>query len=235
MSKIQSVELKHNYSNQYYQRLSYDIDFFKFLSPSLCHLLGWLAADGGIVNNTTRLCLHKQDVDILVKFKKILSADQPILSYRSYRYFSITDKKLPPILKSYNLTPRKTFTVTIPDIILNNDEYFWSYLRGLFEGDGCICLTKEGYFSKKEKTIKFCPKVRATLIGNIRIINQISLKLFSSIKVSMRTRGRVKELSILGGNKGVINFLDKLYKNKEILYLNRKYKKYLESKETINV
>lgn len=52
------------------------------------------------------------------------------------------------LIKNFNLTPRKTFTVKPPNL---NESLLFYYLKGLIDGDGCIAFS-----SKKGITIRIC-------------------------------------------------------------------------------
>ncbi len=225
------------------KKYTFSLSFFKKLTTPLSYFLGWCAADGSVYSERLTFALQKRDTDVLYLFKSLLKSSHPIHIFKNRPTMAVLvvgNAEMVSILAQYNIVPRKTFIVTIPDIILNNDKYFWPYLRGLFEGDGCVLIERKWWYAKKKKINKFSLVIRASIAGNEKMISQISNVLsqkgiLNSVYKDKSANRNHRDLYIKGGKKGTIEFLDKLYENHNGLYLNRKYNKYLEAKELIDV
>ena len=130
-------------------------NFFKTWSSSMAYVLGFIYADGAVIDSrissrTCYLLLSNNDSDLLYQIRKTLSSDHK-LDYRpatkrnfgkgktylckpSYR-LRIGNKAIYTDLLSYGLIPRKSLTIELPEI---PDRYFSFFLRGYFDGDGCV-------------------------------------------------------------------------------------------------
>lgn len=116
------------------------------------------AADGynKSQSNNVVIGLQEDDFELLDKFKKLLESDSPI--YRGgkgknklgeMRYkavFELMGKYFCTKLTELGLMRAKTFKIRFPDYIPK--EYLSAYIRGVFDGDGCISIN---YTSSKPK------------------------------------------------------------------------------------
>lgn len=117
------------------------------------YFLGWLISDGNIYTNSNKytisLCITESDKYILEYFSnKFYSKNKP-LNYRKARLkkgtnylakplyrFQIDNVYLVNKLKEIGIIERKTNNIKIPKIIPNF--LIRHFIRGVFEGDGCI-------------------------------------------------------------------------------------------------
>lgn len=138
-------------------------DFFKKWSPEMSYILGFLFADGNIINtkrNTWFWSLQITDKEILVKIKKEINSSHKISLKKKiennkqlYR-LQVGSKEMCEDLIILGLTPRKSRTMLFPEI---PSKYFSDFLRGYFDGDGGVWF---GCKNKKSKnkiyTISTC-------------------------------------------------------------------------------
>lgn len=130
-------------------------NFFKTWSSSMAYVLGFIYADGAIIDSrissrTCYLLLSNNDSGLLYQIRKTLSSDHK-LDYRpaakrdfgkgrtylckpSYR-LRIGNGEIYKDLLSYGLKPRKSLTIELPEV---PEKYFSFFLRGYFDGDGCV-------------------------------------------------------------------------------------------------
>ncbi len=141
-------------------RYKIDIDFFKKWSDKMAYVLGFLYADGDIEDTrkssrTQYISFASVDKEILESIKKALGSEHKI-TYRSPRAVTykngktyessgiyclrIGSKKMFDDLLKLGLTPRKSLTIKFPDNI--PDDYFGHFVRGYFDGDGCVTIKK---------------------------------------------------------------------------------------------
>lgn len=118
-------------------------NYFKVQSHNMAYILGFLASDGGVSKNTNHFSLEiqKSDEEILYKIKDEIKYEGPVSHYtnnsgHTYSRLRICSQIMKQDLAHYGIIPRKTFTLTPP--VFLNEEYFISYIRGYFDGDGCI-------------------------------------------------------------------------------------------------
>jgi len=142
----------------------YDINenFFETIdSEEKAYFLGFLYADGYINENLgmVDLTIHKQDVEILDIFVKYLFPNgRPIKIIRNdYRRLVINSKKIVADLNRHGCFQKKTFLLEFPSTI--NHEFIHDFIRGYFDGDGCV-TNNDG-------------ALRISIIGAINFLNGI--------------------------------------------------------------
>lgn len=126
-------------------------DYFNTQSSNMAYILGFIAADGTVrqKSNEVKITLSAIDKEILEKIKKELNSGRPIREYQdNFGYSKVELNFTSPVikesLKKYGIIPNKT-TLLKPPYELE-EQYIIDYIRGYFDGDGCI--TKTGYKSQ---------------------------------------------------------------------------------------
>lgn len=123
----------------------YKVDEFYFEiinSPEKAYILGFFYADGynnesnGIVSSTQR----EDRIDILTSIKDRIHADQEIKIYPGQRAYSLTicSTKMSKDLANAGAMQCKSHILTFPDSTIVSDELIPHFIRGYFDGDGCI-------------------------------------------------------------------------------------------------
>lgn len=199
--------------------------FEKIDTEEKAYWLGFLMADGYVSKNSNKIELQIKDKEHLEKFKNFLDSKHKISERKnilngkefvSYR-ISICDKQIHQSLISLGCIPNKTFEMHIPNI---DDNLFRHWLRGYFDGDGCIFCYNKKPFLKGRYHISLSS-------GNLYILQEILEKLnelfpFKNIKVkNTKTCYEIRTMNILDTQL----FLDLLYKDSTI-YLDRKFELY---------
>lgn len=198
--------------------------YFKTINTETkAYFLGFLMADGCVhqTHNSFKLEVHEQDIDILEKLINVLFLEEKpkIGTDRTiYKYIDITSKTIKDDLIKYGCVPNKTFKLDhIPEI--NHLNHF---LRGFFDGDGCIYISPENRI-----TIIFTGYTRF-----LECINEYLNKNNINTNLSL-VKENVSELRICK-QYDCIQILNLLYKNCTI-YLNRKYSLYQKSINILNI
>ena len=149
--------------------------YFKEInSYNKAYLLGFLAADGAIVQNkntntkTLTITIHAKDIAILELLKLELNSSLNIkdINYKSkslqsykldvnHKRFNTSKKEIINDLESYSLTSNKS--LTMPNLILNIPKnYRKAFILGYFDGDGCFIdskVTRKRKYLKKDGSI----------------------------------------------------------------------------------
>lgn len=145
-----------------HNRTSINQNFFKEWSSSMAYVLGFIFADGAIedVQKSSRACylaLSSKDLSILGKIKEAMISEHQLykrqsrlLTYSNGKQYvsseqfilRIGNKTIYNDLLKLGVTPRKSLTILFPKIPL---QYLPFFLRGYFDGDGCIYLIKNKY------------------------------------------------------------------------------------------
>ncbi len=109
-------------------------------SADLAYAVGLLVTDGSLSNDGRHIVLVSKDIEQLENFKNALGLTNKIgVSRSGYTGIMTTrvqfgDVMLYQFLISIGLTPNKTKTIGRVEI---PPEYFFDFLRGSFDGDGC--------------------------------------------------------------------------------------------------
>lgn len=196
--------------------------------------LGFLLADG--YNHETKTCvairLQERDKELLEKLKKFIDTDAPIKTYkgitrtnnlhRNYCELNICSPKFSEILASHNVIQGKTYKATLPIL---RDDLLSHFIRGVFDGDGCISITPRKDRKSDSKIYQLNFAGAESLLSKIQ---DILCKETGVTKTSIRRRNNEFAVHISwSGRKQCKKILDYLYKNATI-YLKRKYLKYLQ-------
>lgn len=122
-------------------------DLFDRLSPDTAYLLGFIAADGCILlsktGGTIEISLSIKDLTHLKKIKKLFRTTSVIhegnTNFNTRRVrLNICCRPLVNKVMEIGIPPRKSSVLTFPNI---PDELASHFVRGYFDGDGCIRKT----------------------------------------------------------------------------------------------
>lgn len=215
--------------------------FEKIDSESKAYILGFIAADGSISikNNLIKIDLKKTDDEILIKMMKEMKYNNTLKYYHQHVILSgkeyeeetarlnISSHKMVEDIQKYGITEKKSNSLSI-NFSLIPEDMLRHFMRGLMDGDGCITTsnTKNGV---KGFTVSLTSS-NNTIDDCIELIQ----KTFPNIKIYKyhRTQNKNNATFMIRNKQNIKDYLDWLYYDSTI-YLERKYKKYLECKENI--
>ncbi len=204
-----------------------NIDFFNNWTRPMAWILGWLYADGWLIDIGS-FHLELKDKEIVEKLKELLNAKNKILKHKikkGYAYrFSLQNKQIFNTLLKLGLTPRKSKTMIFPEIPFN---YLQDFIRGYFEGDGCFLHIKNHYNPKYvgSLTTSFCSKSKSFLETLRDKLIEVGFKPQSVFQNTYKT---AYILRITG-----LDFPRWMYSNIGEMYLQRKYDKLMEVEELL--
>lgn len=228
---------------------TFNINFFDVIdNEEKAYWLGFSWSDGNILKRCRegrgeeycfKLALGKQDENHLEKFKENLNGDFKILNYKSKGFckegeFSETAEIrlynkyfCKSLYENYKLIPYRTETdwikIKIPDNLMSH------FIRGVFDADGNIAH----YFSDgcEKVSVGFTTTNTMNDFINEYLYNKEICKTILKPYIRHKERdGNCTSKNYCGFNQG-IKVLDFMYKEAHI-YLDRKYCKYLEIKES---
>lgn len=197
------------------------------------YFLGLMFADGNVrfqaASGDARINLQERDKNILDRFSYsvfgeiLLKYTKCVPPLQNYYTFSIHNKYICKQLEKLGCVPKKSLILEWPKW-LNDAGLQKHFIRGYFDGDGCIT------FNKNTKCYKF--SIISTLDfvkGADNCINNIL-----PIHFTYETRSNKITTTIsVSGNRQIEQLLDWLYSDATI-YLERKYAKYKELKSWLN-
>ena len=188
--------------------------------------LGFLYADGNISKEGYRIemRLSIKDIEHLEKFRSFLQLTTKIrtgeCNGNGFCHLSVRNKHLWNKLNSLGCVPNKSLILTFPKLqLFTKKEYVLHFIRGYVDGDGCLSLSKDG---DKIRT-------RISIVGTESFLNTIN-KIFKN-KGYLRSKETLsyknKAFELRFSDLSSRRLARYLYENATV-YLDRKYKKYLE-------
>lgn len=220
------TEIKHKYSfNRNY--------FNKIDSPDKAYFLGLLYADGYVHEKTKKVTLSLQEEDgyILELMRIKLNHSKSL----KYKIRDITRKPLYTLqlcsielvkdLINLGCIQAKTFKIQFPTEEQVPKEFQSHFIRGYFDGDGCISYRVDKKSNRMHASINF--------VGTEDLLNSIN-ELFSNnlnfyySKLLTRHPERNHNIRTLNysGNINALKLYNYLYKDCGDLYLTRKKEKF---------
>ena len=206
-----------------------DESYFEEINTSeKAWLLGFIAADG--CNNTNKttstltINLAEQDIEILYKIKDLLKSEHPIKIYESkgnrQRSVSLVigSQKICFDLNKLGIVPNKTLTYSFPEFL--DPKLYKHFIRGYFDGDGSIWLTK------KHKRMSF------SIVGNYWFNDKLSEIFKQDFNINTTRYFRHKDKGntttqqlYVAGNIQITKLMNWMYEDSTI-HLRRKYDKF---------
>lgn len=199
--------------------------------------LGFIFADGTISSHKPNkkksyrfeLTLCEKDVNHLYKFNKFMQhvnnnvkpkpvkyKDEIKMSYR----WSVSNKHLWEVLNNYGCVPGKSLILQFPKNIFNSNLLKVAFIRGYFDGDGCIS------FSDK-KHLKPC----CSIVGTSNFLNEIKNSIFDNSHKLTKSHdeNNITMVYSISGTKAMMLLYMLYYKSH--IFLDRKYKLFLYFKD----
>lgn len=187
--------------------------------------LGFMYADGCVSSNrnTIEIGLKVEDKGHLEKFKSFIESEHAIKFHKgnlgdSYR-ISIRSNKMKSDLIKLGCIPKKSLTLTFPNEQQLPKEFIKYFIRGYFDGDGCLSVTKKGEYVDMIGTMDFLKEVKTILL-------EMDIKA-TIMPLATKNRDSNNYRLILTNKQGRKDFLNYIYKGANV-YLDRKYEKFLK-------
>lgn len=206
-----------------------DVNAFSEINSASSYYLGFLYADGYVnkTRNTVVLSLQYNDKHILDEFSRFLKTNKPIQYIKQGKRIgrdkhhwalSIESKKIKDDLIDLGCIPMKTKILKFPNIGV---EFIPDFIRGYFDGDGCITYSVENklWSFSVWGTKSVLSGIKSYLETNIGVNNEVSI---------IHTKSEGVFSLRYSAKKDVFNIGKMLYQNNTCHKLIRKYNKYLE-------
>jgi hypothetical protein len=211
--KLNNIEkkskvVKYNFDENYFESID---------TEDKAYFLGFIVADGCISDKTNTIKIIQKEIDILYEFKKYINSDGGIFTSknRNISSFSVSSAKTKNDLQKLGIHSNKTMVVKYPSIPDNLQNHF---MRGVFDGDGCITLRTDKRDNQQRGQVNICS-------GSYDFIKDYYDKLVLFANLSGRNKIRCPKGTYhvvdWGGLSDVENIYNFLYKDSTI-YLNRK-------------
>lgn len=199
-------------------------NFFKKWSHKMAYVLGFIFADGSLEDacylRGQYLRIYNTDYEIVNKIKSVLESEHKIVSLPAFGnrkmhfMLRIGSHAIFKDLSKLRLHPNKSLDLDLPII---PKKYFGSFLRGYFDGDGCVHVERPKNILK----VIFTSGCKNFLVELSSLINQnMNVKLH-------RVLDSRRSYQIRYSQRDGLKILGHIYKNIENrLYLSKKYNIY---------
>lgn len=156
--------------------------FFNTESPNMAYILGFWAADGNVHSKENRMELELAVIDkeILVQINEILENERPIKEYECANGYVkakllFWSKVIKEKFKEYGIVPNKTYSKDFSFPFKMSEEYIIDYIRGFFDGDGCVKKSNSLTFELNSLNKKFLEDISSFLQKKYNINTQLSI------------------------------------------------------------
>lgn len=210
---------------------NYNENFFENINETNSYWIGFIMGDGYLNYRTgLRINLNYKEKEHLEKLNECMESDVPIKVIKNGGPYKgcqdlctlcINNKKIKEdLIRLGFASGNKSGNEFIPDEIYNNNDYFFAFVRGLFDADGSI------YRLDKTCYTEF------TILTSENLVEKIKAKLIElkpDIKISKNKKDKRTKINIVDlrlTNKPAVMFMyENLYKDTD-LYLKRKKEKF---------
>lgn len=210
--KLNNIEkrkaIKYKFNEDYFENID---------SEDKAYFLGFIVADGCISDKTNTIKIIQKETDILYVFKKYINSEGVVFTSKSRNIssFSVSSDKTKNDLENLGIHSNKTSVVKYPTIPDNLQNHF---MRGVFDGDGCITLRTDKRDSQQRGQVNICS-------GSLDFIKEYYNKLVELAKLTGKNKIRCPKGTYYvvdwGGLSDVENIYQFLYTNSTV-YLKRK-------------
>ena len=126
-----------------HRKYKVDDQFFRRWSHNMAYILGFWWADGNISDNTFTICQHKRDKYILNAFRENMGSTCPLSKYKNCYIMPVYSRQMVADIVKLGGKENKSMDVPFPDVPY---KYLPDFIRGYFDGDGCVYQRKNGRF-----------------------------------------------------------------------------------------
>jgi hypothetical protein len=202
----------------------YDENFFeKIDNEEKAYFLGFIFADGCVVNDSKKsryqvtLKLHTKDKHILESFITSVKGEMPVWKHGQREMVEIhfSGKKMVNDLINLGAIQNKTFTIQYPTINETLEKHF---LRGYFDGDGCIRVNEDKRDNTKRGDLRI-------VSGSLDMLNKINerMNILFGVNINKLYGPKDKAFKYIGWSG--MSDIEKIYHgfyDDSMLFLNRK-------------
>lgn len=208
--KIYGIESRGRHQQKYYAN-DY---FFSTWSSNMAYCLGFITADGHSWKDKPYITIgiHKRDKEVLEFIRDNISPNSKVrIGSKDQFQLCVRSEQIWNDLKKYNVNHEKTFNMHIDFDI--PEEFWGDYLRGFFDGDGCI-------YSTQHKTKKY---YMTTFSSASKQMLEYIQKRIGMGKIRL-IRGKYFELKL--HQQDTLKLYNIMYKKEDCFKMIRKYNKF---------
>lgn len=199
-------------------------DYFNTIdSADKAYFLGLIMSDGyiqsNLYNKEVGIALQCKDKYILEKLNQKVSPRKALSKYKNSYKWKVISPKMYSDLQQYGITESKSHSeYSYPKI---PKEFDRDFIRGYFDGDGCISIKSTGY-----NVISFCSNSRLFLESLASVLLSYGIQTRPIYTTSKNRNSEFHTLYLSGGiNKPLFK---KFLYEKANTFLLRKFEKFKE-------
>lgn len=199
-------------------------------SPKMAYAIGLLATDGSLSNDGRHINFTSKDLDQIENFRRCLGLENKIgkksrSSEREKKYYQVQfgDVVFYNWLLTLGLSPNKSKTIGKLDI---PDQYFFDFLRGCFDGDGCI----NAYWDRRwHSSYMFYIRFAS---GSLKFLEWLRQNIHRLSGASGRIRSNDRQHELVFAKKAARTIFSKMFYSEKTPCLKRKL---LKAKEIFEI
>lgn len=191
-------------------------------SHEMAYFLGYFAADGNISScGNKSISFESKDYSLLTNIKTLLDIGPDIKKYSTTYLYRVGSSQLYDRLVECGMSENKSLTLQYPII---PDEYIWSFIRGVFDGDGWITHTT------KNTQFGICSASLHFITG---IYNQIKLWLGDKVVIRQKSTAKniIYEVIVVDKRSLSLLFQNLYLHSTSVTRLDRKFEKFQNIKK----
>ena len=207
------------------KRKKFNEDYFEVIdTPEKAYFLGFIFADGCLINNPKEyryklvIKIHNKDEDMLKRFISLLDSEVEIWrsKNRDISEIGFSSKKMINDLKNLGIHQNKTYTIEYPKIDEKLEKHF---LRGYFDGDGCIRINKD----KRDQSKRGDLRIVGGSVKFIQTLNERMGKLFG-VNVNKIYGQKNKQYKFVGwaGMSDIEQIYNGFYSDTDLFLIRKK-------------
>jgi intein/homing endonuclease len=208
-------------------------NFFKEWSSDMSYLLGYLYADGSMIESkeirAKYLCIGSIDRYLVENSKKLLSSEHNLKiverggNRKRWYSLKIGSHKIYNDLEKLGVYQNKSNTISFPGTIPN--KFINDFIRGYLDGDGCIHLEK-GIGQRNQPLIKALKIIFTS--GSKEFLSGMALVLNNKVGLKQtKVYDSRRSFQLRYGTHDSLELFKYMYKGKPRNFLNRKFDKFL--------
>ena len=161
---------KYNIKRQTGYHTNCDTSYFEQIdNPHKAYLLGFITADGTVIDNILSIEVHDDDIEVLKYAQQQINPQATITKCkgRSTSKISFGAKKIGEDLAKYGVVQNKSKIIKNVPLNFIPHEYLKYYFRGLIDGDGCVL--ENGRLSIYSGSKEYIEDVQRILIKELNL------------------------------------------------------------------
>lgn len=236
---------EYNYNEKYFETID---------DEHKAYWLGFLYADGYVepIYRKDKIKAFRIEIGLSIEDKHHLElflddikSDTPITernqkigdkNYMSCRV-RVNNTKMCKDLISLGCTTRKSLTLEFPSENTVPQKYLKDFIRGYFDGDGCISYTERNYVDKRNNKQYTQKNIISSFVGTYNFLNSLSEILSNNdINFYFSKKHNCGKASEIRSTKhsDILNLYHYMYEGATI-FLNRKKEKFINAFDKLNI